>query len=82
MGYDYDDPFRCVDDALARLPKNRFILVDLHAEATSEKWAMGWHLDGRVTACLGTHTHVPTADQRVLPGEVWSDPPIRGRKGV
>ncbi len=68
MGYDYDDPFRCVDDALARLPKNRFILVDLHAEATSEKWAMGWHLDGRVTACLGTHTHVPTADQRVLPG--------------
>jgi hypothetical protein len=44
------------------------ILVDMHAEATSEKIAMGWHLDGRVTAVLGTHTHVPTADARVLPG--------------
>jgi metallophosphoesterase (TIGR00282 family) len=44
------------------------VLVDVHAEATSEKVAMGWHLDGRVTACLGTHTHVPTADARVLPG--------------
>ena len=40
----------------------------MHAEATSEKVAMGWHLDGRVTACVGTHTHVPTADCRVLPG--------------
>jgi metallophosphoesterase (TIGR00282 family) len=44
------------------------ILVDVHAEATSEKIAMGWHLDGRVTAVVGTHTHVPTADARVLPG--------------
>jgi metallophosphoesterase (TIGR00282 family) len=44
------------------------ILVDIHAEATSEKEALGWHLDGRVTAVLGTHTHVPTADARVLPG--------------
>jgi calcineurin-like phosphoesterase len=44
------------------------ILVDMHAEATSEKVAMGWHLDGRVTAVVGTHTHVPTADARVLPG--------------
>ncbi len=44
------------------------VLVDFHAEATSEKVAMGWHLDGRVTAVLGTHTHVPTADARVLPG--------------
>src|SRR5205823_14252486 len=43
------------------------LLVDFHAEATSEKVAMGWHLDGRVTACVGTHTHVPTADARVLP---------------
>ncbi len=43
------------------------VLVDFHAEATSEKVAMGWHLDGRVTACVGTHTHVPTADARVLP---------------
>ena len=44
------------------------LLVDMHAEATSEKVGMGWHLDGRVTAVLGTHTHVPTADARVLPG--------------
>ena len=44
------------------------VLVDMHAEATSEKVAMGWYLDGRVTACVGTHTHVPTADGRVLPG--------------
>src|SRR5204862_3482567 len=44
------------------------VLVDFHPEATSEKVAMGWYRDGRVTACLGTHTHVPTADARVLPG--------------
>jgi 2',3'-cyclic-nucleotide 2'-phosphodiesterase len=44
------------------------VLVDMHAEATSEKVALGWYLDGRVTACVGTHTHVPTADARVLPG--------------
>ena len=44
------------------------MLVDFHAELTSEKVAMGWHLDGRVTAVVGTHTHVPTADARVLPG--------------
>jgi 2',3'-cyclic-nucleotide 2'-phosphodiesterase len=68
MAADYDDPFRAVDEALASVGRNRFILVDLHAEATSEKQAMGWHLDGRVTACVGTHTHVPTADNRVLPG--------------
>ena len=43
------------------------VFVDFHAEATSEKVAMGWHLDGRVTAVVGTHTHVPTADERVLP---------------
>jgi calcineurin-like phosphoesterase len=44
------------------------VLLDFHAEATSEKVAMGWYLDGRVTAVVGTHTHVPTADERVLPG--------------
>ncbi len=44
------------------------VLLDMHAEATSEKVAMGWHVDGRVAACLGTHTHIPTADARVLPG--------------
>jgi calcineurin-like phosphoesterase len=48
--------------------RSRVILVDLHAEATSEKVAMGWHLDGRVSAVLGTHTHVQTSDERVLPG--------------
>ena len=62
-----NDPFRAVDDLLPTV-KAKVILVDFHAEATSEKVAMGWHLDGRVTAVLGTHTHVPTADDRVLPG--------------
>src|SRR5207245_9178608 len=54
--------------ALGELGDVDHILVDVHAEATSEKVAMGWHLDGRVTAVVGTHTHVPTADGRVLPG--------------
>lgn len=62
-----DDPFRTVD-ALLKTVRAKVIVVDFHAEATSEKVAMGWHLDGRVTAVLGTHTHVPTADDRVLPG--------------
>jgi metallophosphoesterase (TIGR00282 family) len=62
-------PFAEVDAALAELrDRADFVLVDMHAEATSEKVAMGWHLDGRVTACVGTHTHVATADARVLPG--------------
>ena len=62
-------PFSESDAILADLRgKADWILVDFHAEATSEKVAMGWHLDGRVTACVGTHTHVPTADARVLPG--------------
>ena len=62
-------PFAEVDAILADLRgKADHVLVDFHAEATSEKVAMGWHLDGRVTACVGTHTHVPTADARVLPG--------------
>jgi metallophosphoesterase (TIGR00282 family) len=57
------------DVALGELRgKADHVLVDMHAEATSEKVAMGWHVDGRATACLGTHTHVPTADARVLPG--------------
>jgi 2',3'-cyclic-nucleotide 2'-phosphodiesterase len=62
-----NDPFHAVNDLLAGI-KAKVILVDFHAEATSEKVAMGWHLDGRVTAVLGTHTHIPTADERVLPG--------------
>jgi hypothetical protein len=61
-----DDPFAVADRLLATT-KAKVILVDMHAEATSEKMAMGWHLDGKVTAVLGTHTHVPTADERVLP---------------
>ena len=64
---DIDDPFRCVDELLAGIPTGGPILVDMHAEATSEKVAMGWYLDGRVSAVVGTHTHVPTADPRVLP---------------
>jgi hypothetical protein len=63
-----DDPFSAVlreIDAFAG--RTRVILVDFHAEATSEKIAMGWHLDGRVTAVIGTHTHVQTADDRILP---------------
>ncbi|HHF42271.1 MAG TPA: TIGR00282 family metallophosphoesterase [Candidatus Aminicenantes bacterium] len=63
-----DCPFRRADEEIARLRKKTpIIIVDFHAEATSEKQAMGWYLDGRVSAVLGTHTHVPTADGRVLP---------------
>jgi len=62
-----EDPFRAANELLAGI-QAKVIVVDFHAEATSEKVAMGWHLDGRVTAVLGTHTHVPTADERILPG--------------
>ncbi len=63
-----DCPFRAADRALAEiLPKTKIVLVDFHAEATSEKIAMGHHLDGRVTMVFGTHTHVPTADEQILP---------------
>jgi metallophosphoesterase (TIGR00282 family) len=62
-----DDPFRVVDQLLKDI-KAKVIFVDVHAEATSEKISMGWYLDGRVTAVVGTHTHIPTADERVLPG--------------
>ncbi|HTX16148.1 MAG TPA: TIGR00282 family metallophosphoesterase [Candidatus Baltobacteraceae bacterium] len=63
-----DDPFRTAERELAKIPPNvKVIVVDVHAEATSEKVAMGWFLDGKVSAVLGTHTHVPTADFRVLP---------------
>ena len=60
--------FTEIEPALAEVAEAEHIIVDMHAEATSEKVAMGWHLDGRVTAVVGTHTHVPTADARVLPG--------------
>jgi metallophosphoesterase (TIGR00282 family) len=63
-----DDPFRVVLSELEAVKKEATVVfVDFHAEATSEKVAMGWHLDGRVTAVVGTHTHVQTADDRVLP---------------
>ncbi len=62
-----DDPFRTADAILAR-ERADIVIVDMHAEATSEAQAMGWHLDGRVAAVLGTHTHVPTLDAKVLPG--------------
>ena len=64
-----DDPFRKADELLAGIAKNsgaKVILLDIHGEATSEKAALGWYLDGRLTAVLGTHTHVPTADERIL----------------
>jgi len=63
-----DDPFAVVAREIEALrAKTRIIVVDFHAEATSEKLAMGWHLDGRATAVFGTHTHVQTADERILP---------------
>ena len=63
-----DSPFAMASDVLAaRRDEVDILLVDFHAETTSEKIAMGWHLDGRVAAVVGTHTHVPTADERVLP---------------
>lgn len=62
-----DCPFQAADREIPRLAKEaRVILVDMHCDATSEKYAMGWYLDGRVSAVVGTHTHVPTADERVL----------------
>ena len=62
-----DDPFRGADQLLSQISA-KVIFVDFHAEATSEKIALGWYLDGRVTAVVGTHTHVPTADENILPG--------------
>jgi metallophosphoesterase (TIGR00282 family) len=66
-----DDPFRKADELLTQIKENsgaKVILLDFHGEASSEKVALGWYLDGRVTAVLGTHTHIPTADDRILPG--------------
>lgn len=65
----FDCPFRVANTAIEVLrAETSCVLVDMHAEATAEKVAMGWHLDGRCTAVVGTHTHVQTADERVLPG--------------
>ncbi|WP_067931289.1 TIGR00282 family metallophosphoesterase [Alicyclobacillus kakegawensis] len=62
-----DCPFRAVDEILDGHRDVQHVIVDMHAETTSEKLAMGWHLDGRVSAVIGTHTHVQTADERILP---------------
>jgi len=63
-----DSPFRVADEELARMKEAKIVFVDMHAEATSEKAAIGWYLDGRVSAVVGTHTHVPTADETIRPG--------------
>ena len=63
-----DDPFRAADAILSAHPEAKIVFCDMHAEATSEKTAMGWYLAGRASAVVGTHTHIPTADARVLPG--------------
>ena len=63
-----DDPFRVADELLDEITPGSCVVVDFHAEASSEKQALSWYLDGRVSAVVGTHTHVPTADARVLPG--------------
>lgn len=63
-----EDPFRCVDEIIKQQgAQSPVIIVDMHAEATSEKNAMGWYLDGRASVVFGTHTHVQTADDRILP---------------
>lgn len=63
-----DDPFKTADWAISKIANDtKVILVDMHAEATAEKMALAWHLDGRVSAIMGTHTHIPTADARILP---------------
>ncbi|MFN8638221.1 MAG: TIGR00282 family metallophosphoesterase [Dehalococcoidia bacterium] len=67
MPADMDDPFRAADALLEGVSPGAVVLVDFHAEATSEKQALAWYLDGRASAVVGTHTHVPTADARVLP---------------
>ena len=69
MNPQMDDPFRAVDLLLAAVPREvKVRVLDFHAEVSSEKVAMGWHVDGRLSICFGTHTHTPTADYRVLPG--------------
>ncbi|PSR29754.1 MAG: TIGR00282 family metallophosphoesterase [Sulfobacillus thermosulfidooxidans] len=68
MPFQYDDPFVAIDRVLDSLaPEVRVILVDFHAETTSEKAALAWYLDGKVSVVVGTHTHVQTADERILP---------------
>ncbi len=68
------DPFDAVDRLLARVPDRAAVIVEVHAEATSEKQAMAWHINGRVAAVVGTHTHVQTSDNRLLPREYAGAP--------
>lgn len=83
-----DNPFKTADRLLDTQDKPRFTLVDFHAEATSEKLAMAYYLDGRVSAIWGTHTHVPTADEEVFPkgtgylSDLGMTGPVRGVIGV
>ncbi len=68
MKQNYDDPIRSIDQILEQYDnETNGIIVDFHAEATAEKVCLGWYLDGRVSAVLGTHTHIPTADEKILP---------------
>ena len=71
MGLPVNHPFAVIDQVLASLPqRDPIVIVEVHAEATSEKQALGWYLNGRVAAVIGTHTHVPTADARILPADL------------
>ena len=73
------DAFKAIDELLAQsMPDNTITIVEMHAEATSEKVAMGWHLNGEVACVFGTHTHVPTADERLLPKPTVEDISIPG----
>lgn len=79
MNLPVNDPFAIVEQMLAQLPeRDPVVIVEVHAEATSEKQALGWHFNGRVAAVLGTHTHVPTADARILPPTRPGTPQRRG----
>jgi 2',3'-cyclic-nucleotide 2'-phosphodiesterase len=73
MNPQLDDPFRTINDLLAKIPPEvKIKVLDFHAEVSSEKIAMGWHLAGRISVCVGTHTHIPTADARILNGDALS----------
>jgi metallophosphoesterase (TIGR00282 family) len=68
MNQQLENPFLCISALVEEVRKEtKVIFLDFHTEATSEKVAMGWHLDGKVSAVVGTHTHIPTADERILP---------------
>ncbi|MEX2389415.1 MAG: TIGR00282 family metallophosphoesterase [Phycisphaeraceae bacterium] len=74
MNLPVNHPFEVIDQVLGQLPeKNGIVIVEVHAEATSEKQALGWYLNGRVAAVFGSHTHVPTADARILPTQPTHD---------